>query len=155
MAENFEERLTYLVRRVSTALALEVDRALRDFSLTHAQYGALAQLGLVDPDALSAATMAERNGITAQSTSTAVAGLLDRGLVRREPHPTHGRILQVRITPEGAGLLARAHAATAKAEARALASVDEAQQRALRDALRTMMQAMGLYLYFPVTDDTG
>ena len=153
MAENFEERLTYLVRRVSTALAADVDRALRDFSLTHAQYGALAQLGLVDPEALSAATMAERNGITAQSTSTALAGLLERGLVRREPHPTHGRILQVRITPEGAALLACAHAATGRAEDRALAVLDEGQRRVLRDALRTMMQAMGLHLYFPVTGD--
>jgi DNA-binding MarR family transcriptional regulator len=153
MALNFEERLTYLLRRVSAALALDVDRVLRDFSLTHAQYGALAQLGLVDPEALSAATMAERNGITAQSTSTAIAGLLDRGLVRREPHPSHGRILQVRITPEGAELLARAHAATGKAEDRALASLDEGQRRVLRDALRTTMQAMGLYLYFPAVDD--
>ncbi len=153
MAENFEGRLTYLMRRVSTALAQDVDRALRDFSLTHAQYGALAQLGLVDPETLSAATMAERNGITAQSTSTAIAGLLDRALVRREPHPTHGRILQVRITPEGTELLARAHAATGKAEDRALAFLDEGQQRVLRGALRKMMQAMGLYLYLPVADD--
>lgn len=155
MAENFEERLTYLVRRVSTALALDIDRALRRISLTHAQYGALAQLGLVDPDALSAATMAERNGITAQSTSTAIAGLLDRGLVRREPHPTHGRILQVRITREGAELLARAHAATRRIEDRALVSLDEGQQRVLRAGLRAMMQDMGLYLYFPVAGDDG
>ncbi len=141
------------MRRVSTALAQDVDRALRDVSLTHAQYGALAQLGLVDPEALAAATMAERNGITAQSTSTAIAGLLDRGLVRRGRHPTHGRILQVRITPEGAELLARAHAATGKAEDRAMACLDERQQRVLRGALRTTMQAMGLYMYFPDGDD--
>ena len=153
MAENFEERLTYLMRRVSTALALDVDRALRDFSLTHAQYGVLAQLGLVDPDALSAATMAERNGITAQSTSTAVSGLLARGLVSRAPHPSHGRILQVRITPGGAELLARAHAATRRAEDRALATLDATQQRMLRGALRATMKAMGLYLYFPAADD--
>ncbi len=156
MAENFEGRITYLMRRVSTALAQDVDRALRDFSLTHAQYGALAQLGLVDPETLSAAAMAQRNGITAQSTSTAIAGLLDRGLVRRAPHPTHGRILQVRITPEGAELLARAHAATGKAEDRALIFLDAGQQRVLRGALRNMMQAMGLYVYFPVAgDDNG
>ena len=152
VAENFEERLTYLMRRVSAALAQHVDRALRDFELTHAQLGALAQLGLVDPEALSAATMAERNGITAQSMSTAIADLRQRGLVDREPHPTHGRILQVRITPKGSELLARAHLATRKAEERALAFLDQEQQHVLRSALRTMMHAMELYLYFP---DTG
>lgn len=154
-AEDFEKRLTYLMRRVSTALAQDVDRALRQFSLTHAQYGALAQLGLVDPEALSAATMAERNGITAQSTSTAIAGLLDRGLIRREPHPTHGRILEVRITPAGAALLARAHAATGEAEDRALACLDERQRRVLRTALRTTMQAMGLHLYLATAETTA
>ncbi|MFY1672288.1 MarR family winged helix-turn-helix transcriptional regulator [Plantactinospora sp. WMMB334] len=152
MAENFEERLTYLMRRVSTALAQDVDRVLRDFAITHAQYGALAQLGLVDPEALSAATMADRNGITAQSMSSAIAGLLDRGLVRREPHPTHGRILQVRITPKGAELLDRAHVATGKAENRSLAFLDEQQKHALGSSLRAMMRAMGLYLYFPAAD---
>lgn len=146
-AEDFEQRLTYLVRRVGSALAHHVDRALREVSLTHAQYGALAQLGRVDPEALSAATMAERNGITAQSISTALADLLDRELVRREPHPTHGRILQVRITPKGAALLARAHSATGRAEAQALAHLDEDQQVLLRGALHRTMQSMGLYLY--------
>jgi DNA-binding MarR family transcriptional regulator len=150
-AENFENRLTYLVRRVGTPLAHDVDRALRTFALTHAQYGALAQLGLVDPEALSAATMAERNGITAQSTSTAIAGLLERGLVSRAPHPDHGRILQVRITPAGAELLAAAHAATGQAEDRALALLDDGQRRLLREGLQAMMQAMGLYAYSPIT----
>ncbi|KJE19521.1 transcriptional regulator [Frankia torreyi] len=153
MAENFEERLPYLMRRVSTALAQQVDRALREFSLTHTQLGALAQLGLVDPGALSGATLGQRNGVTAQSMSTAIAGLLERGLVDREPHPTHGRILQVRITPEGTELLARAQAATRKAEDRTLAFLDDEQQRQLRRVLRTMMQAMDLYLYFPDADE--
>lgn len=142
---------TDLIRRVSTALAQHVDRALREFSRTHAQYGALAQLGLNDPESLSAATMAERNGITAQSMSAAIAGLLDRGLLRREPHPTHRRILQVRITPEATELLARTHAATGKAEDRALVCLGEGQQPMLREALRMMIQAIGLYS--PIADD--
>lgn len=154
MAENFELRLTYLMRRVSTALAHDVDKALRGYSLTHAQYGALAQLGLVEPEALSAAVMAERNGITSQSMSTAIAGLLERGLVTREPHPTHGRVLQVRITPAGARLLARAHASTGAAEDRALAFLSDDHRRQLVGDLRTMMEAMNLYLY-RVDEDNG
>ena len=153
MAKIFEERPTYLMRRVSTALALTVDRVLRDFSLTHAQYGALAQLGLVNPEALSAATMAERNGITPQSMSAAIAGLLDRGLIRREPHPAHGRILQVRITQEGAELLVRVHTATGKAEDRALAFLDDQEKRSLCRLLRRMMREMDLFLYTPDADE--
>ncbi|MFJ8148714.1 MarR family winged helix-turn-helix transcriptional regulator [Streptomyces sp. NPDC096048] len=153
MAENFEERLPYLMRRVSSALTQRVDRTLREFSLTHAQLGALAQLGLVAPESLSGATLGQRIGVTAQSMSTAIAGLRERGLVDREPHPTHGRILQVRITPEGAELLARAQAAIKKVEDRTLAFLDDEQQRQLQRVLRSMMQAMDLYLYFPDADD--
>ena len=153
MAANFEERPAYLLRRVSTAVSQHVDRALRPFSLTHAQLGALAQLGVVDPDALSAATMGQRNGVTAQAMSAAITGLLERGLVDRAPHPTHGRILEVRITPEGEELLERAQAATGRAENRALAFLEPEQQRQLRDLLQSMMQAMDLHLYFPADED--
>lgn len=149
MAQAFEQRFTYLVRRVSNELAQHVDRALRDFALTHSQFGALTQLSLVCPEALSAATMAERNGVTAQSMSTAVAGLLTRGLVDREPHPTHGRILQVRITPEGAKLLAEAQKAVHQAEDRALSALDQDRLREAERLLRAIMRELGLYLYLP------
>jgi DNA-binding MarR family transcriptional regulator len=152
MAMNFEQRLPYLMRRVSTALGQPVDRALRDFSLTHTQLGVLAQLDLVRPEPLSGATLGERNGVTPQSMSTAIAGLLERGLVTRAPHPTHGRILQVRITPPGTELLAQAQEAIWKAEDRALAFLDDQQQRELANELRGMMRELGLYLYFPDGD---
>lgn len=146
VVENVGEPLPFMMRRVSAALSQQVDRALREFSLTHTQLCALGQLSLLDPGALSGATLGQRVGVTAQSMSTAVAGLLERGLVDRAPHPTHGRILQVRITPAGTALLARARAATKRVEDRALVFLDTDQRRQLHDVLRTMMRAMDLYL---------
>ncbi len=151
MAENFEARLAYLIRRIGSALGHHVDRTLKEFALTHTQFGALAQLGVMQPDALSGATLAERNGVTAQAMSTAIAGLVDRGLADREPHPTHGRILEVRITPKGAQLLARAQTAVARAEDRALAFLGDDEQHDLGRTLRRVMRELDLYLYF--TDD--
>lgn len=153
MAEDFGQRLPYMMRMVSSTLSQQLDRTLRRFSLTHAQLAALAQLGLESPEALSGAELGRRAGVTAQSMSTAIASLLERGLVVRAPHPTHGRVLEVRITPAGLELLERAQAATKGVEDRALASVTPEQQRELRSILRQMMIAMDIYL--PDSADVG
>jgi len=58
----------------------------------------------------SGAELANRAGVTPQSMSIAVGSLLDRVLVVRTPHPTHGRVPEVRITAERAQLLERAQA---------------------------------------------
>ena len=146
MAEDFGQRLPYMMRMVSGVLSQQLERTLRGFSLTHAQFAALAQLGLESPGALSGAELGHRAGVTAQSMSAAISSLLERGLVVREPHPTHGRVLDVRITPAGLELLERAQAATKVVEGRALALLTPDQQGELRAILRQMMIAMDIYL---------
>jgi DNA-binding MarR family transcriptional regulator len=149
VVEDYGQRLPYMMRMVSSTLSQQLERTLRRFSLTHAQLSALAQLGLEDPNALSGAELGHRAGVTAQSMSTAVSALLERGLVMRAPHPTHGRILQVRITPEGLELLEQAQAATKAVEDKALASLSQPQERELRALLRQIMISMDLYLPVP------
>ena len=153
MAEDYGQRLPYMMRMVSSMLTQQLERTLRPFSLTHAQLSALAQLGLENPNALSGAELGHRAGVTAQSMSTALSALLGRGLVVRAPHPTHGRILEARITPEGLELLERAQAAAKTVEDKALATLSEPQQRELRALLRQIMISMDLYL--PDTTATG
>jgi DNA-binding MarR family transcriptional regulator len=147
--DNFQERMTYMLRLVSSALGYQVDRALKEFSLTHTQLGALSHLKLVRPGALSGAELGQRIGVTPQSMSTAVAALLARGLVEREPHPDHGRILQLRITPAGTEIRDRAQTAIKKLNDRILSLLDEEQQRQLGEILRTLMDGLDLYVPAP------
>ncbi|WP_433263545.1 MarR family winged helix-turn-helix transcriptional regulator [Actinosynnema sp. CS-041913] len=146
MVRDYGQRLPYMMRMVSNALSQDLERALRPFSLNHAQFAALAQLGLEHPDGLSGAELGHRAGVTAQSMSTAIASLLDRGLVVRTPHPTHGRILEVRITAEGRRLVERAQEAAKSVEDRAVAGLTPAQQDELRALLRHMTRILGLYV---------
>jgi DNA-binding MarR family transcriptional regulator len=53
-----------------------------------------------DPGA-SNADLARACTTTPQAMNGVVATLVRDGLVERRPHPTHGRILQVTLTPEG------------------------------------------------------
>lgn len=139
-------RIAYLVRMLSNSLSQQIERALRPLQLTQAQLAALAQLALGPADGLSGAELGRRAGVTPQSMSTAVAGLHRRGLVTRSRHPTHGRMIQIRITEEGRRVLERAQELTAPVDARALAllSVDERQQ--LRTLLLRTMTAAGVPL---------
>ncbi|WP_165495098.1 MarR family winged helix-turn-helix transcriptional regulator [Actinomadura roseirufa] len=146
MVRDYGQRLPYMMRMVSNALSQQLERTLRRFSLNHAQFAALAQLGLEHPGGLSGAELGHRAGVTAQSMSAAIASLVERELVVRTPHPTHGRILEVRITEEGLALVERAQEAAKDVEDRAVAGLTQAQQDELRALLRQMTRTLDLYV---------
>ena len=148
MAEDFGQRLPYLLRRVNQALSQRLDEDLHEFGLTQSQLSALAQLDIEHPAGLSGATLSTRSGVTPQSMSTAIAGLLHRGLITRTPHPRHGRILECRITPTGTELLAQVQRAT-RESGRYEAGLSHMQQDDLRVLLTHMMRSLGLYLPNP------
>jgi DNA-binding MarR family transcriptional regulator len=143
---DFGDRLTYLIRRVDAALSQQLDRDLRAHALTSAQLSALAQLDVASPAPLSGAELSRRSGVTAQSMSAAVAGLLERGLVARAPHPEHGRRLDVTLTPDGLSLLRQVQAETRAAEGAIDLGLSAAEERQLKELLRRVMRAQGLFL---------
>lgn len=153
MAENPVERVGYLMRVTAQTLSQRFERTLRRFGLTNAQLTALALLELDEEagEGASGAQLSQRAGVTAASMSTALAGLEERGLVRRSPHPTHGRVIIVRITPDGTMLLRRAHAATARIEDRAFAGIPAEDRLALRRVMTRVMANLGLPLPEPAS----
>jgi DNA-binding MarR family transcriptional regulator len=64
-------------------------------------------------------------------------------------HPDHGRILQLRITPEGTELRDRAQTTIKKLNDRILSLLDEEQQRQLGQILRRLMDGVDLYVPEP------
>lgn len=151
MAEDFGRRLPYLIRRVNSALSQRLDDDLKRFELTQSQLSALAILSVAHPEGLSGARLSARSGVTPQSMSAAIAGLSDRGLIERSPHPTHGRILECRITPAGVAVLEEIQQSTRTGD-RYDAGLDEAEQEQLRMLLTKMMGALDLYL---PSEDSG
>ena len=89
----------YLLRQTIHAFNTAMESGLRKHGLTSPQFGALFVLG-TEPG-LSAADVARAMGTTPQAANVLIAGMEEQGLVFREPHPTHGRILEVYPTEEG------------------------------------------------------
>jgi DNA-binding MarR family transcriptional regulator len=63
-----------------------------------------------------------------------VAGLLEAGLIAREPDPADGRVAWVRLTPEGRKLLERSRGRKEAYLAKALRELDSRELATLEDA---------------------
>ena len=94
-----EGRSGYLLRQAWQAFRGAMETALRAHGLTGAQYAVLSVLAR-DPG-MSGADLARACNTTPQAMNGVIATLERDGLVQRNPHPTHGRILQAALTREG------------------------------------------------------
>jgi DNA-binding MarR family transcriptional regulator len=89
----------FLLRQAWLAFDSALEAALREQGLTPAQYGALSVLAR-EPGS-SGADLARGSNTTPQAMNGLIATLERKGLIERQPHPTHGRILQVNLTDKG------------------------------------------------------
>jgi DNA-binding MarR family transcriptional regulator len=114
--------LGYLLRQAANAHRLRVDRALSDLKITM-------------PNAYpgrSNADIARLALLTPQTTNQIVTNLERAGLVRRRPHPSHGRIIQVELAPAAIGLLETCKAIVQKIETEMLTGVSAEDEAAIR-----------------------
>jgi DNA-binding MarR family transcriptional regulator len=110
-----EGHIGYLLRQASQIFRGAMDAALRPHGLTSAQYAVLSVLRR-DPGA-SGVELARACTTTPQAMNGVLATLKRSGLVQRQPHPTHGRILQASLTDDGRRRLEAATPAVRELEA--------------------------------------
>ena len=127
------QRLTYVIGSLDRLLRRHMTDALAPLGITLAQYTALSVLEA--RGASSNAQLAERSFITPQSANEVMSVMAARGFVTREADPSHGRIILLTLTDEGAAMLRECEAVLRPLETRMLGdvSIDDAThvQRAL------------------------
>src|SRR4030088_506351 len=96
---NTHRRTAYLIKRVQAAVHAELEHRLAGRGLSFTQWGVLA--ALVESPGMSNAELARFAFIPHQSTTQPPKKLESAGLVQRQRNPTHGRILDPRLTPQG------------------------------------------------------
>jgi DNA-binding MarR family transcriptional regulator len=104
----------YLLRQAWHLFRAAMEAALRPHGISSAQYAVLSVLART-PGA-SSADLARAGNTTAQAMNGLVVALERNHLIERSPHPTHGRILQVTLTPEGRRRLEEARQAVGDLE---------------------------------------
>lgn len=135
------QRIGYQLKRMQQALRAAMDSDLRAIELTTAQYAALSILE-EQPD-LSGAALARASFVTPQTMNQIVMGLEAEGWIARHPHPEHGRILQIALTPAGRAKVQQAHERVLRIEAVMTAPLSTAEQTQLADLLRRCADALG------------
>ena len=135
-----QDSVGYLLKRVQSGLRAAMDGVLAARGLTTPQYWVLSWLEQAPGS--SSAQLARRSFVTPQTMIRIVENLEALGLVARGAHPTHGKVLQVTLTPAGARLVASCHAEAAEAEARMLSRIGAADRATLRRLLAECAAAL-------------
>ena len=136
-----EDRVGYLLKKVQGALRNEMDRSLSERGLTTPQYAVLAALER-SPGA-SNAQLARMSFVTPQTMIRILQNLEDAGLIERSPHPEHGRVLRVDMTPKGRKLAKSCHDVVNEIEERMLARLPKKERAKLARLLAACADGLG------------
>jgi DNA-binding MarR family transcriptional regulator len=131
--------LAYLLRQAAGAVRLRLERALADLSITPAQFVVLTMLDAY-PGA-SGADVARLALLTPQTVHGITSNLVRAGLIARRPHPVHGRMQSLGLTPEGQVLLSRCRARARKMDAALASGFSAAEEAVIRRWLVSLAMA--------------
>ncbi|MEY9852920.1 MarR family transcriptional repressor of mepA [Leifsonia sp. EB41] len=135
------ERLTELVRTVAFAGRAAAEEWVRDSGLTRQQAFTLGYLEQHQDRDVIARELAEMSGTTAASVTSLLQGLEERGYVTRTSSPTDARIKVVRVTPEGARVVAGFDESMAAEQRTLFAGLDDSEQDQLLGLLEKVVAA--------------
>ena len=114
-----------------------LDRALREFGITSAQY---LLLSLVSREGgLTSADLARRSFVTSQAMNESIAALAQKKLVRRAEDRKDRRVLLVSLNAEGKRVLDACERAVDAAEAEFFSRLKPAKVALLRSLLSALI----------------
>ncbi len=136
-----EPRISYAVARLERAVRAAIAERVRPHGLTTLQYTTLSVLERHGAP-LSNAQLARRAYMSPQSMSEVIDALEQKGLIRRNPHPNHGRQLPATLTAKGRRVLVDCERMVDELEGVMLADLTARQQTAFREALKSAVRAL-------------
>lgn len=137
---RLDRRTGHVTWQIGQIAASRIERTLRPFQLSLAQYSALAQ-AVLDPG-VSSATAARRASITPQSMGSAVNGLVDRELLERRTMPGDRRTRRLHATEAGLWLAAQARGAVEATHAEALQVLTPAEREQAHSLLLKLLESL-------------
>ena len=117
---------------------------LADMGLSITQFKLLHLLARQRDDELSVKALGDQFGVSLAAASRAVDGLHQRGYVERLECPDDRRVKRVHLTDAGRGAIRELHATNISLLAEFTATLDDAQRRALADAIAPLLDLLDL-----------
>jgi DNA-binding MarR family transcriptional regulator len=140
-AQAVEPRISYVVARLERAVRAGINERVRPYGLTTLQYTTLTLLG-ARGQPLSNAQLARRAYMTPQSMLAVIDALEEKGLIRRDRHPTHRRVYPATLTAKGRRVRAACDAAVTEMEEEMLGELDDRQRASLLASLKACVRSL-------------
>jgi DNA-binding MarR family transcriptional regulator len=141
VAGAVEPRISYVIARLERAVRSAVNERVRAYGLTTLQYTTLSVLG-ARGQPLTNAQLARRAYMTPQSMIEVIDALERKGLIRRDPHPSHRRVFPATVTAKGRRVLKACDAAVEEMEEEMLAELGSEEREALLAWLKACVRAL-------------
>jgi DNA-binding MarR family transcriptional regulator len=136
-----EPRISYVIARLERAIRAGINERVRPHGLTTLQYTTLSVLA-IRGEPLSNAQLARRAYMTPQAMSEVIRALERNGLIERNAHPNHRRLLPATLTTKGRRVLAECDAAVAEMEEKMLSELGSTARTSLRESLMSCVRAL-------------
>jgi DNA-binding MarR family transcriptional regulator len=137
-----EPRISYAIARLERAIRAGIAERVRPHGLTTLQYTTLSVLHR-HGEPLSNAQLARRAYMTPQSMSEVIDALENKDLIKRIPHPNHGRLFPATLTPKGRRVLAACDRAVDEMEDTMLAGLRARDREAFLQMVKSAVRALG------------
>ena len=135
------EQVSYLLWQLAHTMQQAMTMSLAELNLTLSQLGVLAHL--VRDESISTAHLARLSSVTPQNMSLAVAKLEAQGYLVRQPHPSHGRMNRLEVTPRGRAVLQQGLARVRRVENETFAEFSPYERTELPELLRRALGRVG------------
>ncbi len=133
--------LAYLLRQANASVRLTLERSLAELDVTLPQFLVLTMLKAYP--GLSGADLARVALLTPQTVGLITRNLERLDAIAKQPHPTHGRVLQFTLTPKGSGLLAACRKRADSTEGRLAVGLAPGEEAVVRRWLVGLVTALG------------
>lgn len=133
-------RLSYVIARLERVLKQRIAQSIEPFGISVTHYTALSILGR--RSGLSNAQLARRTYISPQAMNQVLDQLDQAGLIVREPHATHGRILSTRLSEQGIATLEACDQAVDQMEAEMLHNLSDDDRVKMTEFLLSCVRAL-------------
>lgn len=138
--DSLEQEVFLNLWRTYDRLKSLEDEVFGQVGLSAQQYNALRLLRSVHPDAMPTLVLGGRLISRAPDMTRLLDRLEQRGLLMRERRPENRRVVEVRITEQGVGLLDEIHDAVQECHRQQLGHLNKKALRQMADMLRQARQ---------------
>lgn len=133
-------RTIYLFWLINVRFRAELEGSLEQFNVTPGQYIVMSYLR--NQRQYSAAELARKTGVSAQSTSELTVALERKGYITRTPEAKNQRILRIALSLEGVKLLAEIDSVVDRMEESIFSSITSTELSIIRTSIIALLDKM-------------